>query len=113
MFQLKKSAVVSVLVRLAAALPGLPSHIAAGLQARGLPAGVPVCSTNDPSFSTATSQWANDDGRGYYAGSDCNNGGKGSQHCWFVISSQSRRIYHCSRLMVTAFLGRITSSSLP
>lgn len=82
MLQLKKSAVISILIRLAAALPGIPFHIAAGLQARDLPAGVPACSTNDPSFSTATSQWASFDGQGYYAGSDCNSGGKGNQHCW-------------------------------
>ena len=113
MFRFKNTAVLSFLVRLAAALPGQPSHIAAGIQARDLPAGVPACSTNDPSFSTATSQWANEDGQGYYAGSDCNNGGKGSQHCWFVVPSQSRTIYHCSRLTVAAFLGQITSSSVP
>ena len=86
MFHLKKPVVISVLTRLAAALPGLPFHLAAGLQGRDLPAGVPACSNNDPSYSTATSVWVNDDGQGFYAGSDCNSGGTGSQHCWFVIS---------------------------
>ena len=86
MFQLKKAVAISVLFRLTGALPGPLSHIATSLQGRDLPAGVPACSTNDPSFSTATSKWLAMDGKGYYAGSDCNNGGKGSQHCWFVIS---------------------------
>ena len=85
MFQLKKPVVISVLIRLAATLPGLPFPIVAGLQRRDLPAGVPACSNNDPSYSSATSVWVNDDGQGFYAGSDCNSGGKGSQHCWCVI----------------------------
>ena len=84
MFQLKKAVAISVMFRLVVALPGPLSHIAASLQVRDLPAGVPACSTNDPSFSTATSKWLAMDGQGYYAGSDCNSGGKGGQHCWFV-----------------------------
>ena len=85
MFQLKNAVAISVLFRLAGALPGPLSHIAASLRGRDLPAGVPACKTNDPSFSSATSKWLNFDGKGYYAGSDCNNGGKGDNHCWFVI----------------------------
>ena len=77
MFQLKKPVVISVLIRLAATLPRLPFQIAAGL---------PACSINDPSYSSTTSVWVNDDGQGFYAGSDCSNGGTGSEHCWCVIS---------------------------
>ena len=86
MFQLQKPVVISVLIRLAATLPGLPFHIAAGLQRRDLPAGVPACSINDPSYSSTTSIWVNEDGQGFYAGSECSNGGTGSEHCWCVIS---------------------------
>ena len=86
MLQLKKAVAISVLFRLAAALPGPLSHIAASLQGRDLPTGVPSCKGNDPSFTGGTSKWLAYDGQGYYAGSDCNDGGKGVDHCWFVIS---------------------------
>ena len=66
MFQLKKAVAISVLFRLTGALPGPLSNIAASLQGRDLPAGVPDCSTNDPSFSSATSKWLAMDGQGYY-----------------------------------------------
>ena len=85
MIHLKKPLVISVLIPLVTALPELPLHNAVGPQGRDLPAGVPACSNNDPSYSTVTSAWVNDDGQGFYAGLDCNSGGKGGQHCWFII----------------------------